>query len=512
MRSITKRFGAVTANEDIDLTLRRGEIHALVGENGSGKSTLMNQLSGSLQPDDGHIYLWGERVAWRSPLDAIAAGIGMVHQHFQLVSTLTVTENVLLAEPSGWLLSKSERRRVGSELAELGDRIGLGVEPTARVGDLSVGQQQRVEILRALRHGAQILVLDEPTANLAPPEVAQLIERLSAMSDDGMSIVLITHHLNEVIEAASVATVLRSGKVVETVATEDSSPSELARLMVGRDVSLSVVGSLDQARSETKRTGAVGTPALSTVGVSVTDPTGISRLDGVEIDVAPGEIVAVGGVEGNGQDYLEAVLVGLAAPTSGRISLHGDDVTGVKPPTLRRASLSIVPSDRYKHALISEMTIAENAVLDRFGEPPYGHWSKVDRNAINAAGRDAIADFDIRADSETAAAGTLSGGNAQKVVLARALSRRPTVLILGQPTRGLDIAATELVWQTVRAARDSGTAVLLISTDIDEILGLADRALVLFRGQIVASLEGKWLDRPTLGRAMGGLSVAVGQT
>ena len=505
MRSITKRFGDVVANDDVDLTLGQGEIHALVGENGSGKSTLMNQLAGRLTPDAGEIKIFGKVSVWNSPLDAIAAGIGMVHQHFQLVPTLTVTENVLLGEATGFRVGRRKRAEMARELVQLGENSGLGVDPTAIVEDLSVGQQQQVEILRALRYGAKVLVLDEPTANLAPPQVEQLLNRLRAMAKTSMAIVLITHHLDEVIEAASLATVLRQGRVVATVQTRQSSPADLARLMVGREVSLRIVGALGVNGEARSRSVTAEPPLLEGQGIGVLDAGGVHRLQDVSFAVAPGEVVAIAGVEGNGQDFVERVVTGLLRPTSGGLYMKQDDVTGATPDDLRRRGMAIVPSDRYKRGLIREMTVAYNTVLDRLSDPPYGHWTGINRQAVNASGRAAVDRYDIRTPTEQAPVAALSGGNAQKVVLARALSIHPEVLILGQPTRGLDVAATEFVWKQVRAARDSGTAVLLISTDIEEVLGLADRAVVLFRGRVTAALVGDDLAREQLGRAMGGL-------
>ena len=505
MRGITKRFGSVTAVAGAHFDLYSGEIHALLGENGAGKTTLMNLLYGLERPDDGTIEIDGEPVHLRSAHDAIEAGIGMVHQHFQLVPRLSVAENVILGASEGRRIRLPDLAEVASAIEDLGERYGLPVSAASLVGDLSVGEQQRVEILRALYRGARILILDEPTATLSPVEIDHLIEQLQAMAKAGTAIVMITHHLDEVMTAADRITVLRAGANVATLPAEVTSPLELARLMVGREVTmLSEVGEIEEAGA--RAASASAGPAVLTLedlsSTSVAGTSGEHARDFVDVslEVRACEIVTIAGVEGNGQAELEAVLCGLSQPTSGRIRLGQADVTDATPRQLLDAGVGIIPSDRYRRGLIRGLSVAENLVYDRIDRAPYGRRLWIDPRAVAARGADLVRRFSIAVRSPSAAASTLSGGNAQKVVLARALGTDLHLLIAAQPTRGLDVGAIEFVWNQIRDQRDAGVAVLLITTDLNEVTALSDRCFVIYRGRLVETP----LDREAIGMAMGG--------
>jgi ABC-type uncharacterized transport system ATPase subunit len=509
MRGISKHFGDVVANTEVDFDLREREIHALLGENGAGKTTLMNILYGLIRPDDGTIFVRGRNAPIRSPQDAIALGIGMVHQHFMLVPTLTVAENMILGERGGLPLTRSGFRAVKARVDELGARYGLSVPADAHVWQLSVGEQQRVEILRALYRNARILILDEPTATLAPNEVEQVLEKLKAMARDGASIVIITHHLDEVMAFADRITVLRRGTHVATVLPAQTSTGELARLMVGRDVSLAKFV-VEQAEGRVVEEGHEPPPVearskvLEVRGLSATSDRGTEALRDVSFDVAAGEIVAIAGVEGNGQSELEEVLAGLRSSLQGVIRLQDRDVTGAKPSALLRWGVGFIPSDRYRRGLIRQLSVAENLVLDRIDRRPFGSRLLLRPRAILANATRLIRDFAIKVSGPTQLAGKLSGGNTQRVVLARVFTGTPRLLLAAQPTRGLDVGAIEFVWEQLRARREAGVAILLISTDLEEVLALADRCHVMYKGQLVRSWARSELDRDAVGLAMGG--------
>ena len=506
MRGIEKRFGPVEALTGVDLDLQPGEIHALLGENGAGKTTLMNVLYGMFQPDAGAIAVDGQEVSFRSPHEAIAARIGMVHQHFKLVPTLTVAENMILGERGGPLLRKGDLAAVSARVRELADRYGLAVDPEARVWQLSVGEQQRVEILRALYRDARILILDEPTATLTPIETERLFPKLRALAAEGAAIVFITHHLEDVIEWADRITVLRRGKRVGTLRPKESSAEELARMMVGRDVRLvRVVAGDGPVAAPASKTPAAA-PTLTVDGLAAQADRGTAALHGLSFAVAPGEILAVAGVEGNGQPELEETLFGLRMPDAGSVALDGREVTRADPAERMRLGLGLVPSDRYRRGVIGELSVAENLALDRFGAPPFGSPLRLDRRAIASHAVELMERFSIRASGPHQLAGTLSGGNAQRLVLARTLSRELRCLVAAQPTRGLDVGAVEFVWKQLAAARDRGVAILLISTDLDEVMSMADRCCVIYRGRLVAHCSREELDRERLGLAMGGAS------
>jgi simple sugar transport system ATP-binding protein len=506
MRGIEKRFGPVEALAGVDLDLRPGEIHALLGENGAGKTTLMNVLYGMFPPEAGTIAVDGREVSFRSPQEAIAARIGMVHQHFKLVPTLTVAENVVLGDRGGLLLRKRDVAAVSARLRELAERYGLAVEPDARVWQLSVGEQQRVEILRALYRDARILILDEPTATLTPLETERLFPKLRALAAEGAAIVFITHHLEDVIEWADRITVLRRGKRVGTLGAQDSSAEELARMMVGRDVRLMRVVAGEAPVAAPAREAPVAAPTLTAEGLEAQGDRGATALRGVSFAVAPGEILAIAGVEGNGQPELEEALFGLRTLGAGHVTLDGRDVTRAEPAERMQLGLGLVPSDRYRRGLIRELSVAENLALDKLGGPPFGTELRLDRRAIANHGAELIERFSIRVSGPNQLAGTLSGGNAQRLVLARTLSRELRCLVAAQPTRGLDVGAIEFVWEQLAAARDRGVAILLISTDLDEVTSMADRCCVIYRGRLVAEWPREELDREKLGLAMGGAS------
>lgn len=510
MRGIVKRFDGIDALSGVDFELLPGEIHGLLGENGAGKTTLMNILDGLIAPDAGTISIRGEEVELNSPQNAIEHGIGMVHQHFMLVPTLTVAENMILGEPTGTLIRQQHVRAVEKRVSEASQRYGLDVDPHSRVWQLSVGQQQRVEILRALYRNARILILDEPTATLTPSETEQLLPRLRALADEGASVVFITHHLTEVLEWTDRITVLRRGRRVATLRPSETNVQELARIMVGRDVALKSLGVDVSAPGEAKRVrrDEAAHAMLEVRGLEARDDMGTAALRGVDIAAYGGEIVAIAGVEGNGQVELEEVLFGLRRASAGTVLLDGQDVTTVSPHERLERGLGIVPSDRYRRGLIRALSVADNLVLDRIGKEPFGVRT-VRRKAIWTHALELIKRFSIRVSSPGQPAGTLSGGNAQRVVLARTMSRDLRCLIAAQPTRGLDVGSTEFVWAQLDAARKAGVAILLISTDLDEVLAVSDRCFVMYRGKLVAGWPRAELDRERIGLAMGGAAGSI---
>jgi ABC-type uncharacterized transport system ATPase subunit len=477
LRGITKRFGSLVANHAIDFELKRGEIHALLGENGAGKSTLMNVLYGLHPPDEGEILLGGEPVKIDSPRRAIGLGIGMVHQHFMLVPVMTVAENLVLgAEPhNGPLLDYGAAARRTRELSE---RFGLAVDPDSKVEDLGVGAQQRVEILRALFRGAKVLVLDEPTAVLTAQESQDLFEVLRALKADGTSVVFISHKLNEVLDVSDRVTVLRRGEKVDTVQTEGSTERSLARLMVGRDVLLRV----------DKSQHSVGETLLEVRDLSATDDRGLPAVRGVSLEVRAAEIVGIAGVDANGQSELIETLTGLRKPETGSIAVAGRDVTGATPREIQAAGMGHIAEDRHRRGLVLDFNLAENLCLGEHRKPGMSRlgWLSPKRLAQRAGAL--LRDYDVRGGSPETPASSLSGGNQQKVVIARELSADPKVLIAAQPTRGLDVGAIEFVHRRLVEERDEGRAILLVSLELEEIRSLSDRVLVMYEGEIVAEM------------------------
>ncbi|MGN6742278.1 MAG: ABC transporter ATP-binding protein [Amnibacterium sp.] len=491
LHGITKRFGALTANDHIDLDVRPGEIHCLLGENGAGKSTLMNILYGLYQADEGRILLDGEEQHFSGPGDAMRAGIGMVHQHFMLVPVFTVAENVMLGHEQargGFLDLPAARARV----REISARFGFDVDPDAVVEDLPVGVQQRVEIIKALSRDAQVLVFDEPTAVLTPQETDELMAIMRQLKESGTAIVFITHKLREVREVADRITVIRLGKVVGE-AQPTASNTELASLMVGRAVELTV-----------ERTpSAGGETGLEVEHLTVLDARGQAVVDDVSFTVRRGEIVAVAGVQGNGQTELTEAILGLQERVSGRIELDGAPLTGLPTRRVLQAGVGFVPEDRQEDALVAEFSIAENLMLDRSDGAPFVKGAGVQRRFLAQFAGEKVKEFDVRAQSIDTAVGRLSGGNQQKVVLARELSRELRLFVAAQPTRGLDVGSIEFVHERIVATRDEGVPVVVISTELDEVVALADRIAVMYRGRIVGIVPGD-TPRDVLGLMMAG--------
>ena len=492
MRGIVKRFGDVVANAGIDLTVARGEVHALLGENGAGKSTLMNVLFALYHPDAGEIRVDGRPARFQGPRDAVAAGLGMVHQHFMLIPRFTVTENVILGAEGPNL--RLDRRSAARRVADLAEEYGLRVNPTALVGDLPVGMQQRVEILRALYQGGRTLILDEPTALLTPQEVDELYAILRRLRAGGGTIVFITHKLREVAAISDRVTVIRRGRTVGTRLTADATAAELAELMVGREVLLRV----------DRPPATPGEPVLVADGLVVGGRGGEPALRGLSLAVRRGEIVGIAGVEGNGQTELVETLAGLRRPERGRVLLQGRDITGADPHTVRRAGLSYIPEDRHGRGLVLGFSLTENILLGNADDPPFSRSGRIDYAQTEALCRRLMDAFDVRAPSPETPAASLSGGNQQKLIIARELHREPEALLAVQPTRGLDVGAVEFVHRQLVAERDKGRGVLLISFDLDEILDLSDRVLVLFNGRIVGEFESGRVSRTELGLRMGG--------
>jgi ABC-type uncharacterized transport system ATPase subunit len=475
LRGITKRFGPVVANDRVDFDLRRGEVHALLGENGAGKSTLMSILYGLYHPDEGEIRVDGEPVRVDSPSRAIDLGIGMVHQHFMLVPVMTVTENIVLGgEPRarGGLLDVREGSR---RVKELSERYGLAVDPDARIEDITVGAQQRVEILKTLYRDARLVVLDEPTAVLTAQEAGELFEVLRALKEDGVAIVFISHKLGEVLEIADRITVLRRGKKIDTVPAEGSTEQSLARLMVGRDVLLRV----DKADTS------AGEPVLEVEELSVRDDRELEAVRGLSLTVRAGEIVALAGVDGNGQHELVEAIAGLRTADSGAIRIAGTDVTAAGVRTTSDAGVAHIPEDRQRRGLVLDFTLAENLALREYHKPPLSNRGWLNIGRIHSRARELLTEYDVRGGSPGALASSLSGGNQQKVAVAREIASNPSLLIAHQPTRGLDVGAIEFVHKRLVAERDAGRGILLVSLEFDEVRSLADRILVIYEGTIV---------------------------
>ncbi len=492
MRGITKRYPGVLANDHIDLDVRPGEIHALLGENGAGKTTLMNILYGLATPDEGEILLDGTPAVITSPSDAIARGISMVHQHFMLVPVLSVADNILLGdEPmSGPILM--DRHGADARIRELASFFGWEVDPSIRVGNLSVGWQQRVEILKAVYRQAQILVLDEPTAVLTPQETKEIFGVLRRLTGEGYSIIFISHKLYEVLEIADRITVIRRGKVVGQRLPAETNEEDLAELMVGREVELTV----DRGESHP------GGPTLRVDGLCVKDDRGRQVVHDVSLEVRAGEILGIAGVAGNGQDELVEALTGLRASSAGRVTLDGRDVTRDRSRALIKRGIAFVPADRQRFGLVLSYPLSDNLVLTDYYREPYAHGIVRDDAAIRRRAKEAVQQYDVRTPSIDVTAATLSGGNQQKVVVAREFDGTLRLLVLDQPTRGLDVGSIEFIHRQVIAKRNAGTAILLVSAELDEVMELSDRIGVMYRGRLVGVMDARDATREEVGLLM----------
>jgi len=501
-KGITKKFPGVLANDHVDFDLRKGEIHALLGENGAGKSTLMNILYGLHKPDSGEVIVDGNQMQLNSSRDAIKHGIGMVHQHFMLIPVFTVTENIMLgaetdhrAAPNEIPLVKLDQKEVAQKVTDLSHQYGLEVDPVAIVGDLPVGIQQRVEIVKALYRKANILILDEPTAVLTPQEAEDLFRIMRDLTDKGVSIIFITHKLKEVLAVADRITVMRAGRVVGTTTPKESNEQKLAEMMVGREVILTVIKKPAEPTEE----------ILQVEDLRVRDMRGLESVRGVSFSVRAGEVLGIAGVQGNGQTELAEALTGLRETESGRFILAGKDLTGKPPRPITESGLAHIPEDRQRHGLVLSYSIADNMVLCDYYQPRFSRGVVIQQNDVDANAQKLIKEYDVRTPSPFTAAGKLSGGNQQKVIVARELSRPVKLVIASQPTRGLDVGSIEYIHKEIVAMRDRGVAVLLISAELDEIMSLSDRIAVMYRGEIVATVNVKEATREQLGLWMAGV-------
>ena len=493
-KGITKKFPGVLANDRVDLTLRRGEILAMLGENGAGKSTLMNILYGLYHPDAGEIWIKGEKAELHNPGDAIARGVGMVHQHFQLVPVMTVAENVILGQEVTRAGGYIDKRAANQRVRELSEQYGLEIDPTAEVDDLPVGLQQRVEIIKALYRHADILILDEPTAVLTPQEANELFRIMRDLTDRGVSIIFITHKLKEVLAVADRIVVLRGGRSVGAALPAESTEASLAELMVGRKVILQV--DKDEAKP--------GAPVLQIDNLEVLDDRKQKVVKGLSLEVRAGEILGVAGVQGNGQREFVEALTGLRSIVAGHIRIAGEESTHYTPRRITELDVAHIPEDREKHGLVMSYSIADNMVLNRYYRAPYSRNAVLDREVIAENGRNLVKQYDVRTPSIYTHAGNLSGGNKQKVIVAREFSRPVKLLIANQPTRGIDVGSIEFIHNQIVAQRDAGVAVLVVSAELDEVLSLADRGAVMFDGRIVKTLPIEEATRERVGLLMAG--------
>ncbi|HEL2738321.1 TPA: ABC transporter ATP-binding protein [Streptococcus suis] len=501
MRNITKIFGEFVANDHINLHVRRGEIHALLGENGAGKSTLMNMLAGLLEPTSGEIAINGEVVSIDSPSKAAHLGIGMVHQHFMLVDAFTVAENIILGSETT-KAGMIDLKKAIAEIKELSERYGLEVDPTAKVADISVGAQQRVEILKTLYRGADLLIFDEPTAVLTPAEIAELLKIMKKLIDEGKSIILITHKLDEIRAVADRVTVIRRGKSIETVDVAGASNEDLAEWMVGRSVSFKT----EKIPSNPKEV------ILSIKDLVVNENRGIPAVKGLNLEVRAGEVVGIAGIDGNGQSELIQAITGLRKVKSGSITIKGEEVVGKTPRKITEMQVSHVPEDRHRDGLVLQMSVAENIALQTYYKEPNSKNGILNYNIINEKARLLMEEFDVRGASELVPSKALSGGNQQKAIIAREIDRNPDLLIVSQPTRGLDVGAIEYIRKRLIAERDKGKAVLVVSFELDEILDVSDRIAVIHDGTIHGIVDPATTNKQELGVLMAGGKLEKGES
>lgn len=493
MREITKIFGEFVANDKINLELRKGEIHALLGENGAGKSTLMNMLAGLLEPTSGEIVVNGKSEKLDSPSKAASLGIGMVHQHFMLVEAFTVAENIILGSE---LTNKGvlDLKKANADILELSERYGLAVDPTAKVEDISVGAQQRVEILKTLYRGADILIFDEPTAVLTPAEILELMDIMKTLVKEGKSIILITHKLDEIRAVADRVTVIRRGKSIQTVGIEGATNKDLAEMMVGRSVSFVT----EKEEAQPKEV------VLQISDLVVNENRGVPAVKELSLDVRAGEIVGIAGIDGNGQSELIQAITGLRKVKSGSIKIKGQEVVGLSPRKITEMNVSHVPEDRHRDGLVLEMMLSENIALQTYYKEPLSKNGVLNYNQINSYARKLMEEFDVRAANEIVPASALSGGNQQKAIIAREVDRNPDLLIVSQPTRGLDVGAIEYIHKRLISERDKGKAVLVVSFELDEILNLSDRIAVIHDGKIQGIVKPSETNKQELGILMAG--------
>ena len=493
MREITKIFGEFVANDKINLELRKGEIHALLGENGAGKSTLMNMLAGLLEPTSGEIVVNGKSEKLDSPSKAASLGIGMVHQHFMLVEAFTVAENIILGSE---VTNKGvlDMKKANADILELSERYGLAVDPTAKVEDISVGAQQRVEILKTLYRGADILIFDEPTAVLTPAEILELMEIMKTLVKEGKSIILITHKLDEIRAVADRVTVIRRGKSIQTVSIEGATNKDLAEMMVGRSVSFVT----EKEEAQPKEV------VLQISDLVVNENRGVPAVKELSLDVRAGEIVGIAGIDGNGQSELIQAITGLRKVKSGSIKIKGQEVVGLSPRKITEMNVSHVPEDRHRDGLVLEMMLSENIALQTYYKEPLSKNGVLNYNQINSYARNLMEEFDVRAANEIVPASALSGGNQQKAIIAREVDRNPDLLIVSQPTRGLDVGAIEYIHKRLIGERDKGKAVLVVSFELDEILNLSDRIAVIHDGKIQGIVKPSETNKQELGILMAG--------
>jgi simple sugar transport system ATP-binding protein len=499
LRGITKRFPGVVANKDIELRVRRGEVHAIVGENGAGKSTLMKTLYGEHRPDEGEILVDGRELSFRSPSDAIAAGIGMVHQHFMLADNFTVLENIILgSEPKrGARLDSAEARR---RIVEISDRYNLDLEPDALVEDLGVGDRQRVEIAKVLYRDARILILDEPTAVLVPQEVDELFGNLAELKREGLTVIFISHKLDEVRKVADSITVIRRGTTVGTADPKTTTTRQLAEMMVGSEL----------PSPETRTSTVRETPVLQLRGVTVASLTGRPAVDDVSLTVREGEVVGIAGVEGNGQAELVDAVMGLRPLAAGTVLLGDDDISGWSTRARREAGLGFIPEDRHRQGMLLDATLWENRILGHQTRPPAVKGPFIDRKSARSDTERIMREYDVRAPSPDTLAVALSGGNQQKLIVGREMSSTPRLLLAAHPTRGVDVGAQSAIWELLKDARAEGMGILLISADLDELIGLSDTLHVMLRGQLVATLDPASVTPEELGGHMTGAATTAG--